>query len=164
MDRCRFISSSTERMNDSKKAACLYIKPWCELEEKESVGDVTRSLSLHWHPFSGQCSAGCVCVGGGALSNGSGLTMGERIQNVRCKCQLKITRELQKVRFEGADIFFFDRAEFIGWGSPQTWRHGYCQLLTHISREATAEYWWEGLHRHVQYIFVWKSVKLNLRC
>lgn len=93
-------------MNDSKKAARLHIKPWCELEEKESVGDVTRSLSLHWHPFSGQCSAGCVCVGGGALSNGSGLTMGERIQNVRCKCQLKITRELQKVRFEGADIFF----------------------------------------------------------
>lgn len=31
--------------------------------------------------------------------------MGERIQNVKCKCQLKITRELQKVRFEGADIF-----------------------------------------------------------
>ena len=63
----------------------------------------------------------CWCVGSSDRSVwDAGLTMGERIQNVRRKCQLKITREHVKVGFEGTDIFAFDMDEFIRAGSLQT--------------------------------------------
>lgn len=70
----------------------------------------------HPLPFSNHPVS--VCVGSFHRSaRVTGLTMGERIQNVRRKCQLKITREHVKVGFEGTDIFAFDMDEFIRPGS-----------------------------------------------
>lgn len=94
------------------------MKPYSELEEKAVMMSPERSHCVDISSVRG-CSEGnrSVCVrlferGWGRVGGGSccsdhevGLTMGEHIQNVRCKCQLKITRELQKVGFEGTDIF-----------------------------------------------------------
>lgn len=78
-----------------------------------------------------------------------GQTIRERwsaFSNVSSKCQLKITRVLEKVGSEGTDIFFFffDTTMFIWPGWWLTWRDLLCQLLNTLGQGRPSEYQWKA--------------------